>query len=59
MTATIDLVRAFYAALGRGDVPGLLGLLHPEPEWTEAEGFPYYRGTWGKPEDVLNKLIAC
>jgi ketosteroid isomerase-like protein len=58
MTATIDLVRAFYAALGRGDVPGLLGLLHPELEWTEAEGFPYYSGTWGKPDDVLNKLIA-
>ncbi len=58
MTATIDLVRAFYAALGRGDVPGLLGLLHPELEWTEAEGFPYYSGTWREPEDVLNKLIA-
>lgn len=58
MTATIDLVRAFYAALGRGDVPGLLSLLHPKLEWTEAEGFPYYSGTWGKPEDVLNKLIA-
>nr|WP_294523342.1 nuclear transport factor 2 family protein [uncultured Rhodopila sp.] len=58
MTATIDLVRAFYAALGRGDVPGLLGLLHPDLEWTEAEGFPYYSGTWREPGDVLSKLIA-
>ena len=58
MTTTIDLVRDFYAALGRGDVPGLLSLLHSELEWTEAEGFPYYSGTWRKPEDVLNKLIV-
>jgi len=58
MFANVDLVRAFYAALGRGDVPGLLGLLHAELEWTEAEGFPYYSGTWRNPEDVLNKLIV-
>ncbi len=58
MNAKLDLVRAFYAALGRGDVPSLLGLLHPELEWTEAEGFPYYSGTWRQPEDVLNKLIV-
>lgn len=58
MNAKLDLVHAFYAALGRGDVPSLLGLLHPELEWTEAEGFPYYSGTWRQPEDVLNKLIV-
>ena len=58
MNATIDPVRAFYAALGRGDVPGVLGLLHDDIEWTEAEGFPYYSGTWRKPQDVLNKLIV-
>jgi ketosteroid isomerase-like protein len=56
--SAVDLVRDFYAALGRGDVPALLGLLHPELEWTEAEGFPYYSGTWRQPEDVLNKLIV-
>jgi ketosteroid isomerase-like protein len=58
MTSTIDRVSAFYAALGRGDVPALLGLLHPELEWTEAEGFPYYSGTWREPGDVLKNLIA-
>lgn len=57
MAETVDLVRSFYAALGRGDVPGLLGLLHPDLEWTEAEGFPYYSGTWRTPADVLEKLI--
>jgi len=58
MTNAVETVRAFYAALGRGDVPGLIGLLHPDLEWTEAEGFPYYSGTWRRPQDVLEKLIV-
>jgi len=58
MPNAIDTVRAFYAALGRGDVPALLDLLHPDLEWTEAEGFPYYSGTWRQPRDVLDKLIV-
>lgn len=57
MTAPVELVRAFYAKLAEGDVPGLLGLLHPQLEWTEAEGFPYYSGTWRSPEEVLQKLL--
>ena len=58
MNTNTDLVRSFYAALGRGDVPGLLALLHPRLEWTEAEGFPYYSGTWRQPDDVVTKLVA-
>ena len=54
MNVNIALVQEFYAALGRGDVPGVLALLHPALEWTEAERFPYYSGTWRKPEDVLS-----
>lgn len=58
MSNPVDLVRSFYAALAQGDVPGLLGLLHPQLEWTEAEGFPYYSGTWHAPQEVLDKLIV-
>lgn len=58
MNTPIDLVRAFYAAVGAGDVPGVVGLLHPDLEWTEAEGFPYYSGTWTKPQDVVEKLLV-
>lgn len=58
MSATVDLVRSFYATLARGDAAGLLTLLHPELEWTEAEGFPYFDGTWRKPEDVLTNLVV-
>lgn len=58
MSTALNVVRSFYAALASGDVPGLLGLLHHDLEWTEAEGFPYYSGTWRKPDDVLEKLIV-
>jgi ketosteroid isomerase-like protein len=58
MTAPVELVRAFYSAVARGDVAGVVDLLHPELEWTEAEGFPYYSGTWTHPQDVVEKLLA-
>jgi uncharacterized protein len=58
MKAPIDVVRAFYNALGRGDVPGVLAKLHEELEWTEAERFPYYSGTWRSPQEVLDKLLV-
>jgi ketosteroid isomerase-like protein len=57
MTAPIDTVRRFYDALGRGDVPVVLSLLDAEIEWTEAERFPYYSGTWHGPDTVLSKLL--
>lgn len=58
MTSTLDLVRSFYAAAAKGDLSTLLGLLHPELDWTEAEGFPYYSGTWRTPAEVAEKLFA-
>jgi uncharacterized protein len=51
------IVQTFYAALGRGDVPAVLGLLDPQVQWTEAERFPYYSGTWHGPQAVLEKLL--
>jgi hypothetical protein len=32
---------SFYAAMGRGDIPFIIGVLHPEVIWNEAEGFIY------------------
>ena len=57
MSKPAELARAFYAAVSRGDVPGVIGLLHPDLHWTEAEGFPYYSGTWRTPEEVVDKLL--
>jgi limonene-1,2-epoxide hydrolase len=50
MTMPVEVVRHFYDALGRGDVPAVLALLDAQVEWTEAEGFPYYGGTWQGPQ---------
>ncbi len=58
MSTPIDIVRAFYASLGRGDVPGLLALMAPEIEWTEAERFPYHAGTWRTPQAVVDGLLV-
>jgi uncharacterized protein len=50
-------VRAFYDAVARGDVTGILGVLHSDLAWTEAEGFPYFSGTWHHPQEVVEKLL--
>lgn len=58
MSSSVDTVRRFYDALGRGDVAAVLSLLHPEVEWTEAERFPYYGGTWRGPQAVVDNLLV-
>jgi len=58
MAKPVEIVRAFYAAVSRGDVPAVVGLLHPDLHWTEAEGFPYYSGTWRSPQEVVDKLLV-
>ncbi|MEQ1710589.1 MAG: nuclear transport factor 2 family protein [Hyphomicrobium sp.] len=57
-SAALVTVQSFYAALARCDVPGVIALLAPDIEWTEAEGFPYYSGTWRSPQSVLDNLFA-
>lgn len=54
----LETVKAFYAALGKGDVPAVLALLNDDLSWTEAEGFPYFSGTWRTPQEVLEKLLV-
>ncbi len=58
MSIAVDTVRSFYAALGRGDVSAVLALLDANVEWTEAERFPYYGGTWHGPQAVLDNLLV-
>ena len=57
MRASVEIVRRFYAALGNGDVPAVLALLDARVQWTEAERFPYYGGTWQGPQAVLDNLL--
>ena len=58
MGTSVDTVVRFYDALGRGDVPAVLGLMDRQVEWTEAERFPYYSGTWHGPDAVLSNLLV-
>jgi uncharacterized protein len=53
----LSRVRRFYDALRRGDVPTFLSLLDAEVEWTEAERFPYYSGTWHGPQAIVKGLF--
>ena len=57
MNTTVQTVRRFYDALQQGDIGAVLSLLDPDVEWTEAEGFPYYSGTWRGRDAVLENLL--
>jgi ketosteroid isomerase-like protein len=57
LATSVAIVRRFYDALGRGDVPAVLSLLDAQLEWTEAERFPYYGGTWHGPQAVVDNLL--
>ena len=57
MTTPGTIVRRFYDALGGGDVSAVLSLLDAQVEWTEAERFLYYSGTWRSPQAVLDNVL--
>jgi ketosteroid isomerase-like protein len=64
MTGATDgevLVRALYDGFANGDLPGVLGMLSPDIDWTEAEGFPYagnYRGHAAVVHGVFGRLAT-
>ena len=58
MSRPAVIVSRFYEALGRGDVAAVLGLLDPDVQWTEAERFPYFSGTWHGPQAVVDNLLV-
>jgi ketosteroid isomerase-like protein len=57
MQTPFQVVRDFYDHLARGDFAAILSLMAEDIEWTEAERFPYYSGTWHGPQAVLNNLL--
>jgi uncharacterized protein len=57
MNSTLETVHQFYDALSREDVAGVLALIDPQVEWTEAERFPYFGGTWRTPEAIVKGLF--
>jgi ketosteroid isomerase-like protein len=57
MATSAELIRSWYEALARGDVPTVLGLLARDIAWTEAKGFPL-AGTYQGPDAVLNEVLS-
>jgi uncharacterized protein len=56
----VDVVRGAYEAFARGDVPGVLGALTDDVEWTEAKGSPYggtYRGGDAIVQNVFGPIL--
>lgn len=58
-----DTVRAIYEAFGRGDIPFVAGIFHPQIEWNEAENFLYsdgnpYIGLPAVLEGVFGRIAA-
>lgn len=55
----IDTIKSIYTAFSAGDVPGVLGRMHPGIHWTEAEDFPYADGNpYIGPQAVLQGVFA-
>jgi ketosteroid isomerase-like protein len=53
----LERVKGMYSAFARGDVAGVIGVLAPQLEWIEAEGFPT-AGTYRTPDAVLHQVFA-
>ena len=55
----VAFVRGLYEAFGRGEIPSVLGAMHPEIKWHEAEGNPYMPSGEAMvgPDAVLNQLL--
>jgi ketosteroid isomerase-like protein len=57
---SVDVVKGFYEASGRGDVPAMLDAMADDMEWHEAEGMPYggvHRGGEAVMQNVLGPLL--
>ena len=57
MPTNKEIVESVYANFATGDVPAVLGAMHPEIEWNEAEGFPIYEGILVGPQAVLEGVF--
>lgn len=63
MGKTGDIVKGIYGALGRGDVPAVLGAFDPQIQWREAENFLYadgnpYVGPQAVAEGVFQRIVS-
>jgi ketosteroid isomerase-like protein len=59
MADNATIVRGIYEAFARGDIAAVLGALHEQAEWNEAEHFTFWTGeSVIGPQAVLSQVIA-
>lgn len=56
-TGNLELIRATYEGSSEENGRNLMAVLHPDVEWTEAEGFPY-AGTYVGVEALMAGVFA-
>ena len=57
MPTNKEIVNAAYARFAVGDVPSVLAVMDPKTEWTEAEGWPLYNGTFVGPQAIVDGVF--
>ncbi len=57
--SNVQMMQDLYDALGRGDMPVVLGAMDPDIEWREAEGNPYdpVGKGWRGPDAIVQNLF--
>ena len=57
--SNVQIAKDIYAAFGRGDIPTVMAMFHPDIRWREAEGHPYQPDgvEWVGPQAILDKLF--
>jgi ketosteroid isomerase-like protein len=55
--SNVDLVKSVYAAFNVGDVPKVLGAMHPQIQWTVTAGYKY-GGIYRSPDAIVQNVFA-
>ena len=63
MPSNREMIESLYDAFARGDAGAVLGAMHPQIDWNEAEGSPYadqnpYTGPQRVGEGVFGRTMA-
>ena len=57
MATNKQIIQGAYEAFAKGDVPSVLAMMDDKIEWTEAEGFPLYDGTFVGPQAIVDGVF--
>jgi ketosteroid isomerase-like protein len=56
--SNLAIVKGVYAAFGTGDIPSVLGAMHPQIQWTQTAGYKLGAGVHRSPQAVLENVFA-